>query len=447
MPAAGGAAAAKPQQAKPNVLIIIADDLNYYNIGCYGAVNNKTPNIDALAGEGMLFTQAYNSVSMSTPTRHCLYTGMYPMHNGGHANHSRVRPDIKTMPVYMTEAGYRAGLAGKWHVQPEKIFSFEKIPGFTDNCTTLDPSHDIAGVREFILRDSSQPFCMVLASVNPHAPWTGGDPSVYDPAKLVLPPNWGDTEEMRKQYANYMAEVTLLDQEVGEAVEILKKNGLWENTLVIFVSEQGGQPCGAKWTNWNAGVHAAMIATWPGKIKKGSRTDAIVQYEDILPTIVTLAGGEPVDMDGRDITPVLTGKAKTHRKYAFHSHTNVPEGPPYPIRAVSDGRYRLIWNLTPEKQYVEKHVEKNAWFISWKESSDEHAKKMVERWYHRPEFELYDISKDPYEMNNLAGEASLAAKKAELLSALKGWMAEQKDPGAAADKERPAAKAQNESKG
>lgn len=116
--------------AKPNILLIVADDCSYYDIGCFGAVNNKTPNIDALACQGIKFNCAYNSVSMSTPTRHCLYTGMFPMHHGGYANHSSVNADVKSLPSYLGELGYRVGLSGKWHIKPLANFPFEDVPGF-----------------------------------------------------------------------------------------------------------------------------------------------------------------------------------------------------------------------------------------------------------------------------------------------------------------------------
>ena len=104
--------------SKPNILLIIADDCSYYDIGCFGAVYNKTPHIVAFARQGIKFNSAYNSVSMSTPTRHCVYTGMYPMHHGGYANHSSVNADVKSLPTYLGNLGYRVGLDGKWHIKP-----------------------------------------------------------------------------------------------------------------------------------------------------------------------------------------------------------------------------------------------------------------------------------------------------------------------------------------
>lgn len=419
---------------RPNVVIILADDCSYYDIGCYGAANNRTPHIDSLAGEGMRFTNAYNSVSTSVPTRHCLYTGMYPIRNGGHYNLSAIREGIETMPVLLSRLGYRVGLAGKWHVKPRKCFPFEQVPGFPANCLTREPVHTMEGVEEFVGRDDGQPFCLVVASVNPHVPWTGGDPAAFGLDRLVLPPHFADTPQTRASYAAYLAEIDLLDQEVGDVVQVLREKGLYDDTLVFFLSEQGTQLTGAKWTNWNAGVRAAMIARWSGRIRPGRTTDAIVQYEDILPTLIELAGGKPGrEMDGRSLLPLLEGATDTHRKYAFHLHDNYPSGPPYPIRAVSDGRYRLIWNLAPERRFVAKNMENESWLKSWKESDTPHARRIVERWYTRPEFELYDTDSDPYEMTNLAAERQYARIKARLLRALKGWMRDQHDPGIDAD--------------
>ena len=403
-----------------------------------GAVNNKTPHIDALARQGIKFNSAYNSVSMSTPTRHCVYTGMYPMHHGGYANHSSVNADVKSLPTYLGNLGYRVGLAGKWHIKPLANFPFEDVPGFPKGCTSPNTDYHTKGIEKFMERDASQPFCLVLASINSHAPWTGGDASVFDRKKLQLPPQFIDTEVTREYYARYLAEVGLLDQQVGDAMQILKEKNLLQNTLVIFISEQGTQFAGAKWTNWSAGVKSAMVASWPGVIKPGMETSAIVQYEDLLPTFIDVAGGKVPDViDGKSLVDVFQGKTKTHHKYAYHVHNNVPEGPAYPIRSISDGRYRLIWNLTPEETYVEKHIEKAEWYLSWKAQDTDQAHKIMNRYKNRPEFELYDIKKDPFEMNNLADMKKYSKKKAELTMELQKWMKQQNDTGA--DKDRPRA--------
>ena len=145
----------------------------------------------------------------------------------------------------------------------------------------------------------------------------------------------------------------------------------------------------------------------------------------------------PDVIDGKSLVDVFQGKTKTHHKYAYHVHNNVPESPAYPIRSISDGRYRLIWNLTPEETYVEKHIEKAEWYLSWKAQDTDQAHKIMNRYKNRPEFELYDIKKDPFEMNNLADVKKYSKKKAELTMELQKWMKQQNDTGA--DKDRPRA--------
>lgn len=432
---AGNGFAVENKQKPTNFLIIVADDCSYYDIGCFGSKNNKTPNIDKLAEEGLKFNRAYNSASMSTPTRHSLYTGMFPMKHGGYANHSEVKSDVKSMPFYLGKLGYRVGLAGKWHIHPLQNFPFERVPGFQEDCVSPDPSYTLDGISEFMSRDNNNPFCLVLASINPHMPSTGGDASIYDRAKLKLPPYFVDTKETRESYAKYLAEVSLLDQEVGDAIQLLKKHNLYDNTLIIFISEQGSQFAGGKWTNWSAGVKSAMIAKWPGKIKPKTQTNAIVQYEDILPTLVDIAGGKKLNgIDGNSFYKLLKGESNTHWKYAYHVHNNVPEGPAYPIRSISDGKYRLIWNLTPEKEYVEKHIKNAKWFKSWEKEQTKEAGLILNRYKFRPEFELYDIEKDSVEFNNLINDVKYKDKISVLKKELVYWMKSQGDLGIEMDK-------------
>ena len=344
---------------------------------------------------------------------------------------------MKSMPHYLEKLGYLVGLAGKLHIKPLENFPFEMVPGFIESCVVLDPSYTTEGIEEFMSRDKDQPFCLVLASINPHMPSTGGDASVFDRSKLVLPPYFIDTEETRERYARYLAEVHLLDQEVGDAVSILKKHGLYKNTLVIFMSEQGSQFAGAKWKNWSAGVKSAMVASWPQVIKPGIETQAIVQYEDVLPTIIDLAGGKKEKiLDGISFLKVLQGKTDMHRKYAYHVHNNVPEGPAFPIRSISDGKFRLIWNLTPEKEYFEKHIDKASWYLTWKNEKSQQAKLIMNRFINRPEFELYDIENDIIEFNNLIDQPAYQKEFRRLHKELQKWMKSQGDLGIEMDKPR-----------
>lgn len=440
---AWAADARPPQRSKPNVLIVIADDATFDELSLYGGKNLRTPHVDRLAQEGLLFRRAYLCMSMCWPCRAELYTGRYPLRNGTCWNHAPARPGTRSITHYLGELGYRVGLAGKVHATPRSVYDFEMVDGFERNCVALTADHDCRGIRQFMARDAQQPFCLVVALVVPHMPWTVGDPRHFDPAKLVLPKYLVDTPETRQAYAKYLAEYEVMDQQLGDILHTLDESGQAARTLVLFTTEQGGQWPGCKWTNWEQGVHTALLARWPGHIAPGSRSDALVQYADVLPTLVEAAGGQasPGALDGTSFLKVLEGRAEQHRRFVYGMHNNLPEGPPYPIRSVHDGRFHYLRNLTPAALYFEKHmmgtVEHGPYWLSWvwKAAADAQALKIVERFMRRPAEELYDTQTDPLELNNLAADPRQAACKARLATELDRWLSEQRDPGAALDSE------------
>ncbi|MHC4170631.1 MAG: sulfatase family protein [Planctomycetota bacterium] len=431
-------------QKKPNILIIMADDCTHNDLPVYGGQNAATPNIDRLASEGLVFNRAYLASSMCQPCRAELYTGQYPMRNGCAWNHSASRPDATSMPHHLRPLGYRVGLVGKVHVKPAKAFPFEKVDGFDPNCVR-NPTrpHDTQHIRSFMA--GQDPFCLVVALVEPHVPWVMGDKSKYAPKKLKLPANLADTPRTREAFSRYLAEITYMDGQVGEILAVLEQSGKADNTIVLFTSEQGSQFPGCKWTNWDTGLHTVLIARWPGKVTRGKRTDALVQYADVLPTLIDAAGAAPSGsaFDGTSFLPVLLGRKTEHRKFVYGMHNNIPEGPAYPIRTISDGQYRYIRNLTPDEIYIEKHLMgwsgkgqlNNPYWATWVSNAwnKPHTYDMVKRYMHRPAEQLYNTAEDPYELTNLADDPALASVKARLSAELDRWMKAQGDPGAPQD--------------
>jgi uncharacterized sulfatase len=428
----------------PNMLIILADDCTYNDLPVYGGQNARTPNLDALAAEGLVFDRAYLCMSICQPCRSELYTGQFPLRNGCAWNHAASRPTTRSLPDYLGALGYRVGIAGKVHVSPPHCFPFEDVPGFDANCVrNPTQAHSLHGVREFIGRNSDQPFCLVVALVDPHVPWVMGDASQYPPGNIKLPPNIAQTPRTREAFGRYLAEITYMDGQVGELLETLKETDLATNTLVIFTSEQGSQFPGNKWTCWDTGLHTGLFARWPGRIAAGRRTDALVEYADLVPTLLELAGGKPADLevtfDGTSFAAVLRGESDTHRPYVYGIHDNVPEGPAYPSRTVSDGRWRYIRNLTPDELYIQKYLMglqgdgelNNPYWGTWifSTAAKPHSYELVKRYMLRPAEELYDTAADPYEMHNLADDPKLAGIRGRLSTELDRWLAEQGDPG------------------
>lgn len=426
----------------PNILIVMADDCTHNDLPMYGGRNAKTPNLEKLASEGLLFRKAYLTTAMCQPCRAELYTGLFPMGNGCAWNHSASLSETKSLPHHLSRLGYRVGIAGKVHVMPRKAFPFESVSGFDASCVR-NPTrgHDLSGVTEFMNRDRSQPFCLVVALVEPHVPWVMGDPSIYPPKQLVLPSNLADTPRTREAYSRYLAEITYMDSQVGELLELLETSGDASSTMVVFTSEQGSQFPGNKWTNWDTGLHTGLVIRWPGFTARGETTDAMVQYADIVPTLFEAAGGDPQSLvvDGRSFLGVLRGEDTQHRQYVFGAHNNVPEGPPYPIRTISNGEFRYLTNLSPDRLYIEKHLMglrgdgdlNNPYWQTWIWDSWNSTKTydLVQRYMQRPSEALYHTAKDPFELNNLVKQPEYQGLLSELRGELKNWLDQQGDPG------------------
>ena len=431
-------------QQKPNILVIIADDMARCELGCYGGQNLATPNVDRVASEGMRMTNNFASMAMSVPIRASMYTGLYPAHHGSFLNHKATYPRVKSVTHYLSDLGYRVGRAGKDHpVNQPKVYGFEKIPGFVVECTVSHPKKSTPeGILEFMKRDASQPFCLFVCSINSHMPWDAGDPSEFNPSDVKLPPNCVDNAKTREDFCKYLAEIRLFDDEVGMVMSALKEAGADENTLVIVLSEQGPQMPFGKWTCFRYGQSSAMIVRYPGKVAAGSVSDALVQYEDILPTLIEAAGGEPVaGLDGISQLDVFLGKETDKREWVYGMHNNNPEGPSYPIRSIQDKRYKLIENLLPDSSYYEKHMmnEGDNMWTSWLQTAktNEWADWLVGKFVHRPAIEFYDHETDPWELNNLAEAPEHKERIETMHQELHRWMEEQGDRGVLMDTKNP----------
>jgi uncharacterized sulfatase len=434
---AGFTASAAP--AKPNFLLIIADDLNWRDLGFTGNKDVHSPNLDRLRDEGMYLRHMYNPATTCSPTRHALYTGLHCVRAGAYPNHTRAYDGTKSMFTYFKELGYRVGLQAKTHVGPKASFPFEYISSDAD---------DFDAFARFVNRDKSQPWLAVFASHDPHGPWTRGPKNLYDPKKITIPPYLHDNEETRRERAAYYAEITQLDIQVGALMKTLDDGKQANDTLVMFVSEQGSSfPYGGKWSVYDNGIRTASLVRWPGKVKPGSSSDALMQYIDVPPTFLAAAGIDPTKIDtgcadangyrgfdGKSFLEVLQGKSDHLRDYAFAQHTTVGiigYKDPYPMRSVCDTRYKYIRNLAPQNTYEIGGIHKGEPLDSWKADAKKDPK-LAERiaWlYKRTGEELYDLQTDEFEMKNLAADPKFADIKVRFAKELDAWMAQQGDKG------------------
>lgn len=412
---------------KPNIVFIIGDDCTFRDIETYGG-QAKTPNINKLASQGMRFTRSFETAPMCSPTRHNIYTGLYPVKSGAYPNHTYAMPGVKSVVQYLRPLGYRVALSGKSHVNPKDIFDFEY--------SVNNKNPDFAAIEKLFTESkaANTPFALFACSNEPHTPWNKGDASQYPPASLKLPPYFVDTPETREGYSRYLAEITYLDSQVGQLMDLLDKHNLADNTLFIFTSEQGASTPFGKWTCYDTGLQNAFVARWPGKIKPASISNAMIEYVDLVPTFIEVAGGTPpAILDGKSLLPVLTSKTDHHKDYVYGLHTTrgiINGSETFGIRSVRSDRFKLIVNLSPEITFTNACT-KSPEFLSWIEraKTDPDAADKVNRYMHRPAVEFYDIISDPLEWNNLASDPQYASEIASLQTQLKNWMTAQGDLG------------------
>ena len=422
--------------AKPNIALIIADDITYRDLGVYGGPA-KTPHLQALAAEGLKFNHCFQAAAMCSPTRHNLYTGLYPVKSGAYPNHTYVKDGVKSLPHYLKPLGYRVALSGKTHIAPREAFPFEYSSGPSPDGGNARGDIDFSAMEK-LFQECSQdgtPFCLVVGSKESHTPYNRGNPADYPPHSLQLRPFMIDTPETRDAFSRYLAELTVFDEQVGQTLGLLEKFGLAEDTLVIALSEQGNGFTHAKWTCYEDGLKSACIIRWPGKIEPGSVTDAVIEYVDVVPTLLDIVGAAlPVALDGRSFLPVLLGQANIHKTYVFGQHTTLGiqnNAGPYGIRSVRSPRYRYILNLHPENPF-QCAIERDGWFKTWvakAEAGNERAREILKRHRFRPKEELYDVVNDPDNLINLAGKEPYAGIQAALRIRLRAWMEDQGDLG------------------
>ncbi len=420
MVAGGEAYGRHAAPAKPNIVFILADDMNRDSWGAYGSVDCKTPHIDRLASEGLRFDRAYCSAAMCAPFRQELYSGRTPWRTGTLPNHSKSKPDTQSIVHYLEPLGYRVALAGKSHVGPKECYPFEILKVGGDKAKDNNPLF-VKAAQKFIdeCTTSNEPFCLFIASHDSHAPFTTGDRSMYDADALTVPPYWLDTPELRKELSKYYAEVSNFDALVGQMRGVLEERGLWEDTIFMVCSEQGTQLPFAKWTCYDNGLHLGLVARWAGVTPPGSVTGELISIADITPTLVEAAGGtlEEGDVDGKSFLPMLKGEKQVLHPYVFGAFSNCNINGSreriYPIRVIRNKSFSLIYNPNFENQTSNTTLDSarvmvngdsanapkgGALAASW--VSTYPGNELVHKLHHRPEYELYHLEKDPYELRN-----------------------------------------------
>jgi len=417
----------------PDLVVFLTDDQGQLDSTPYGGQGIRTPNMQRLADAGMTFTRAYVASPSCAPSRAALLTGLMPARNGAEANHSKPRAELKKWPAHFQELGYEVVSFGKVsHYKHTADYGFDH---FSD-----DGFHQHQSITNAVAwlkarkREGAKPLCLMIGSNWPHVPWPE-ETSTYDPAKLPLPAGSIDTPATRAWRAKYAAAVTRADADLGLVMAAVREC-LPKETITLFTADHGAQWPFGKWNLYESGVAVPLIVSWPGVVKPGARTAAMVQWIDFLPTLLEAAGGKaPADIDGRSFLPVLRGQSAVHRERIFTTHANDNRFNVYPARAVRDDRWKYIRNLHPEFAFTT-HIDlvagrlgQRAFFSTWEAAAqaDPQAAAILKRYHARAAEELYDLTADPAEQRNLAADPQHAAKLAALRSDLDAWIKSQGD--------------------
>jgi N-sulfoglucosamine sulfohydrolase len=418
---------------RPDIVLFIADDLTCNDIGPYGGVDARTPRLDRLAQQSLRFDNAFAASPTCTPSRSALYTGLFPVRNGAHANHSRINDGVETLPAYLAKLGYRTVLAGKTHIGPRPQFPFEYLknsnvrPPSVNNVLLTDLGVD--AIDELLkTHDRSQPLCLIVAAHSSHVIWKKNE--THDPQAINIPPHLHDTPELRETRVDYYTDVTQLDTEVGQILDSMQRHG-YADVLFMFTADQGAQFPFEKWNLYDAGIKVPLLVRWPGRVGPDTTTDALVSLVDLLPTMFAAAGETPpAGIDGRSFLEVLEGKSDDARDAIFAAHTGDLEMNQAPMRTIRTKQLKYIENLAPEIPFTT-HISRGEgaekYWKYWvaRSATDPAAAAVVDRYEHRPAEELYDVAADPYELHNLADNPAYAQQKAQLRERLHQWRKEQ----------------------
>mgnify|MGYP005853588455 CR=1 FL=1 len=420
-PSVPAAAYVEPQQAadsQPNIVFFIADDVSVEDFGTYGHPSIQTPNIDALAKQGMRFDNAYLTTSSCSPTRCSIITGRYPHNTGAPELHTILPDEQIRFPELLREAGYYTVLSGKNHI----------FDGYEDRAfDKMTPGGHPSGSEDWIEllreRPEDQPFFCWFAAYDGHRPWQINDKApIYDPADIIVPPNMVDTQVVREDMAQYYHEVSRYDHYIGQVVAELELQGVLENTLIVVASDNGRPFPRDKTRLYDSGIKTPWVVCYPALIEKPAVTDSFISVIDFSATCLELAGIEiPDAVQGRSFTPILKNPETQVREVVFaeqnwHVYRNHS-------RMVRFGDYLYIKNNYPDQPNLS--YESDTRYPSGKELWEAHAAGETLPWQQQvfahpcPPEELFQVSKDPYQLRNQVEHPAYA----EVLNQARGLLA------------------------
>lgn len=436
---------------RPNILFILSDDLSAPHLSCYGDPNVNTPHIDEIARNGVRFTQMYTGSPQCVPSRATLMTGRNAVDIRMTRFSAPLPANVVTFPELLRTAGYYTGIQGRnYHLDGSARQSAEAAAVFDEfqlrtfhrrvNFLHTGPDDEnLPTMRAFLDKvPAGKPFFLWINFSNPHRPYTAPAEFLPKPDGLVLSPGYPDTQNARNDLAAYYGEIQQLDEQVGLILNELQDRQLLENTLVIFMGDNGAALLRGKGTLYQTGLRVPFIMRWDRGITPGLTNEALLSGEDLAPTLLAVAGVHPDKlMSGKSFKEFLRGGNYTLNDYIFAERGAHADMLPTSTiafdlsRCVIGNRYKLIYNILPALPYIPTDMNGQAF---WKELVTLNNAGKLDTSFQRlifarprPMFELFDLEKDPYELNNLYGKEEVADQQQQLLAALNRWMIRYQD--------------------
>jgi N-sulfoglucosamine sulfohydrolase len=451
-------------QARPNIVLIVSDDHGTDGLGCYGNPVIQTPHLDKLATAGTRFDNAFCTSASCSPSRSVILTGLHNHQNGMYGlehsyHHFSSFDHVKSLPVILSDNNYRTARIGKFHIAPEEVFRFDKVfsPGTANDPASLgrSPVEMAELCKNFINEKSTDPFFLFYATDDPHraniylpdgkvsfdtypepnsfgnrkGSYPGVREVAYKADEVIVPPFLPDTKETREELAQYYQSISRLDQGVGRLIDILKGAGKYDNTLIIYISDNGIAFPAAKTTLYEPGIRLPCIVKAPYQ-NKGMVQEGMISWTDITPTILEYAqvSVDKSNFYGRSFKELVEKEAVAGWDEVFSSHSIHEITMYYPMRMVRGKKYKLIYNIAHQLPFpFALDLMQSPTWLSTK-GSPYYGKKKKENFLHRPKFELYDLEVDPQETRNLADEEQYKDVMQTLIEKIKDFQSKTNDP-------------------
>lgn len=436
---------------KPNIILFVADDHGTDALGCYGNPVIKTPNLDKMAAEGTIFNNAYCTSASCAASRSVILSGKFGHATGsyGHVHdyhHFSTYDSETSLPLIMEDSGYETARIGKYHVAPESVYHFNTVLE-ADPRNTVEMANKCANVLK-----ADKPFFLYFCTDDPHRgqpfepdPWNmpnsfgnkkegykDVETVVYNPEDVLVPSFLPDNKETREEIAQYYQSISRIDQGFGKLMKMLKDTGKTENTIVIYISDNGMAFPGAKTTVYEPGIKLPCIIKDPFNSARGTVNNASISWVDLTPTILDMAkiDYKKEQFHGKSFKNIIDQKEAKGWDEVYASHTFHEITMYYPMRVVRSKNYKLIWNVAWRLEYpfASDLWASSTWQSIYRNDIEKFGPRKVQDYLFRPEFELYDLSKDPDELNNLSANKSFEPVLEGLKKKLKAFQTKTSDP-------------------